>query len=311
MESIMKVSVILPTYRREGLLCQTIADILKQDYPDFELLVLDQSPVHEPQTKRFLDSVVDEISYYHLSQPGVVAACNEGVRNASGEILLFIDDDISIPDNKLLERHVRNYEDSMIGGVAGKILDAQTLEENRYNPHSNDWTWGYFATTWNHNHRTEVVTAPGANMSFRRQLLLELGGFDENFSGNAFRFETDVCYRLKKLGYKTIFDPHVVVLHHYNSPGGNDNVNLFGRSTESHRWYYHFFKNNFYFFLKNIGGVRFIYLVWKLYRSHVLNRPYINEGFKFEILRHEVFVRGLMDGIKTYYSHGKGKNFAK
>jgi len=78
------------------------------------------------ETKRFLDSVASHIRYIHFEKPGVVAACNEGVRNASGEILLFIDDDISIPDNKLLERHVRNYEDPLIGGVAGKILDAAT-----------------------------------------------------------------------------------------------------------------------------------------------------------------------------------------
>ena len=120
----MKVSVILPTYQRENLLCQTIKDLLRQDYTDFELLVLDQSPTHEVETKRFLDSVASHIRYIHFEKPGVVAACNEGVRNASGEILLFIDDDISIPDNKLLERHVRNYEDPLIGGVAGKILDA-------------------------------------------------------------------------------------------------------------------------------------------------------------------------------------------
>lgn len=298
----MRVSVILPTYRREGLLCQTIDHVLKQDFPDFELLVLDQSPTHEMETKRFLDSVASHISYILLEKPGVVAACNEGVRNAGGEILLFIDDDIAIPDSKLLQCHVRNYQDPHIGGVAGKILDAADPVEGIYNSYSLNWKWGFLQTRCDHNMRAETVTAQGANMSFRKSVILEVGGFDENYDGNGFRWETDFCYRLKKNGFQTIYDPDALVLHHFNSPGGNENLNLFGRSSQSHEWYHSFFKNTFYFFLKNIGGAAFLSLIWGQYRSHVMNRPYIKEGLGFEIARHRVFFKGLRDGIATYLS---------
>ena len=246
-----KISVILPTYRRETLLCQTISEVLKQKYPDFELIVLDQSLSHEAITETFLKKHHNSFRYYHLEKPHVVAACNKAVEYAEGEILLFIDDDISIPDNKLLERHARNYEDSMIGGVAGKILDAANPIESTYNSNSFNWKWGFLQTSCDHNIRTETVTAQGANMSFRKSAVLEVGGFDENYDGNAFRWETDFCYRLKKAGYITLFDPDALVLHHFNSPGGNENLNLFGRSSQSHGWYYSFFKNTFYFFLKN------------------------------------------------------------
>lgn len=298
----MKVSVILPTYRREGLLCQTIDHILKQDFPDFELLVLDQSPTHEVETKGFLDSVASHIRYIHLEKPGVVAACNHGVQMAHGDILLFIDDDIAIPGNKLLQYHVRNYQDSHIGGVAGKILDADNPVEGIYNPESLDWKWGFLTTRCNHNTRTETVTAQGANMSFRKSVILEVGGFDEMFDGNGFRWETDFCYRLKKKGYQTLYDPDAIVLHHFNSPGGNQNLHLFGNSPLSHAWYRAFFKNSFYFYLKNIGEMAFILLVWKLYRGHVFNRPYLREGLSFEWARHAVFLAGLRDAIRNYQS---------
>jgi len=139
-------------------------------------------------------------------------------------------------------------------------------------------------------------------MSFRKSVVLEVGGFDENYDDNAFRWETDFCYRLKKAGYITLFDPDALVLHHFNSPGGNENLNLFGRSSQSHGWYYSFFKNTFYFFLKNIGGAAFLSLIWGQYRSHVMNRPYVQEGLCFEIARHRVFFTGLRDGIATYLS---------
>ena len=302
MESIMKVSVILPTYRREALLCQTISEVLKQTYPDFELIVLDQSQSHEATTETFLKKYQNSFRYYHLEKPHVVAACNKGVEYAEGEILLFIDDDILIPHHELLDRHAKNYSDLAIGSVAGKILDSSNPVDGTYNTHCFSWKWGFLSATYNHNVRTETVSAQGNNMSFRKDVILKVGGFDENYDGNSFRWETDMGYRLKKYGYYTIFDPTAVIIHQYNSPGGCENRNLFGRSKHSHEWYYYFFKNSFYFHLKNIGGIAFVSLVWKLYRGHVLNRSYIAEGLAFEIARHRVFFTGLLDGIATYLS---------
>ena len=301
-EHTMKISVILPTYRREALLCQTISEVLKQRYPDFELIVLDQSPSHEAATEAFLKQHQNDIRYYHLEKPHVVAACNKGVGYATGDILLFIDDDILIPHDELLERHARNYGDPALGSVAGKILDAANPVESIYNPESFDWKWGFLSTVFNHNTRTETVSAQGNNMSFRKEAISKIGLLDENYNGNSFRWETDMGYRLKKSGYYTIFDPTAVIIHKYNSPGGCENVNLFGRSNHSHDWYYYYFKNTFYFFLKNIGGAALLSLIWKQYRSHVMNRPFVQEGLGFEIARHRVFFTGLRDGITTYLS---------
>lgn len=140
-------------------------------------------------------------------------------------------------------------------------------------------------------------------MSFRKDILVKLGGFDERYDGNAFRWETDMGYRLKKAGFYTLYDPTVFVLHQYNSPGGCNNANLFGRSARSHGWYYYFFKNSVYFHLKNIGGPTFIHFVWKLYRGHVLNRPYLQEGIRFHIARHRAFGKGLTAGVATYWDY--------
>jgi glycosyltransferase involved in cell wall biosynthesis len=296
----IKISVILPTYRREALLCHTISDVLKQEYPNFELIVLDQSPTHEAQTKDFLEMNQNAFRYFHLEKPSVVAACNKGVEYSEGEILLFIDDDIIIPHNALLECHARNYNDPALGSVAGKILNADKPVDDIYSPSQFDWKWGFLSSTCAHNVRTETVSAQGSNMSFRKDVILDVGGFDEHYDGNSFRWETDMSYRLKRHGYYTIFDPTAVVMHQYSNTGGCENSNLFGRSIHSHAWYHYFFKNSFYFFLKNIGGVAFPALIWKLYRGHVLNRAYIREGLCFENARHRVFFTGLRDGIITY-----------
>jgi glycosyltransferase involved in cell wall biosynthesis len=296
-----KVSVIIPTYKRETLLCNTISDVLKQRYPDFELIVLDQSPCHEAATVKFFELHKNSLRYYHLECPHVVAACNKGVEYAAGEILLFIDDDIMIPHDELITRHVKNYDDPSLGSVAGKILDAANPVEGVYDSRNFNWEWGFLSVTFNHNVRTETVSAGGSNMSFRKDAIIKVGGFDENYNGNSFRWETDMGYRLKKYGYYTVYDPTAFILHKYNSPGGCENANLFGRSHQSHDWYCYFFKNSFYFYLKNIGGPAFVFMIWKLYRGHVLNRPYILEGMNFQIARHCVFFKGLYSGIATYF----------
>ena len=49
------ISVVIPTYRREKMLCDSIQDVLQQDYPNFEVLVVDQTGDHQPETQTFLD----------------------------------------------------------------------------------------------------------------------------------------------------------------------------------------------------------------------------------------------------------------
>ena len=56
-------SVVVPTYQREQVLCDTIAYLLDLSYPHYELIVVDQTPLHEPQTEQFLQQVMPRIRY--------------------------------------------------------------------------------------------------------------------------------------------------------------------------------------------------------------------------------------------------------
>jgi GT2 family glycosyltransferase len=59
----------------------------------------------------------------------------------------------------------------------------------------------------------EVDHGIGANMSFRREVLAQLGGFRDDFAGTALREDTDVFLRLRALGYRAVFSPQAVVDH--------------------------------------------------------------------------------------------------
>jgi GT2 family glycosyltransferase len=305
------VSVVIPTYRREDLLCAALKDVLALPYRDLEILVVDQTREHLPATQAFLDSVADRVRVLRQARPHVVTALNAGLAAARGEIVLFVDDDVRLFDRSLVACHVRNYTDPRIGGVTGRVIDGATRVEGRWDPRAADPVNGFFHTGWNHRTRAIVYTASGANMSFRRDLLVRLGGFDERFVGNAFRFENDVVLRLHQAGYAVVFDPDAEVLHFYGSPGGADNRHLLGRDPASHAWYSAFFHNHVYCDLKHAPRCHLPGRWWRLYRAHVLNGPYLAEGPAFLARRHAAFARGVAAGVWTWARRPREERLAR
>jgi len=291
---------VIPTYRREQRLCQTLADVLALDGPDPEVIVVDQSEGHGPETEAYLAAVSGRVVYLRHQPPSVVAAANRGVAAARGEVVLFLDDDVRIHDRALIAEHLDNYADATIGGVAGRVLDAERPAEGGFDPRSGDPVWGFFHSGWTHGTRCEVTTAPGANVSFRRSVLRAVGGVDERFAGNAFRWENDLCLRVRAAGYRVVYDPRPTVYHFYGTPGGNENRHLHGRGPGSHRWYRDFFHNHVYVSLTHMPRASLAPLLWRLYRGHVMNGPYAREGLGFLARRHRALLEGAVGGWRSH-----------
>jgi GT2 family glycosyltransferase len=300
------VSVIVPTYRREERLRRTLADLLRLRGPDLEIVVVDQTEAHEPETLELLDAMRGRIRHLRHAPPGVVGAINRGLAEAHGEIALLLDDDIAIADRDLVADHVANYRDASVGAVAGRVLDAADPKEGAYDAGAGDPAWGFFRARWDHFVRSDVTTAPGANMSVRRELLLRLGGVDRRLTGNAFRWENDVCLTLRAAGFRTVYDPRPTVFHYYGSPGGNENRHLLGREPASHAWYRDFFHNHVYVTRKHLPRAVLPRLLWRLYRAHVLNRPFLREGVAFVLRRHRAFAAGVLAGLATGRRRARG-----
>jgi GT2 family glycosyltransferase len=292
------VSVIVPTYRREAPLRRCLRDVLAQRHVDFELLVVDQSPEHEPETWALLRGLPAHARHVRLSQPSVTEAANAGARLAAAPLLLFLDDDVEIPDEDLLARHARHYADATIAGVVGRIVHAGRRAD--LPPPAPAGPLGFLAMNFDHPRAMDVPTAAGANMSFRRAIVEALGGFDERYTANAFRWETDFSLRVLRTGHRIRYDPEARVVHHYGTPGGCDNEHLLSRSPASHAWYATFFRNNVYFAFKLLApGDRSRFLL-RLYREHALNRAFAAAGPRFLAHRHAALARGALAGWRAW-----------
>ena len=104
------ISVIIPTYNREQVLRETISEVLQQNYPNFEVIVVDQTQTHEPETQTYLDQLTEagKIQYYRVTWASLPGARNYAVRRSQGDIILFIDDDVQLPEGYLFA-HAHNY----------------------------------------------------------------------------------------------------------------------------------------------------------------------------------------------------------
>lgn len=104
-----KVSVILPTYNRAYIIKNSIRSILDQTYKDYELIIVDDCSIDE--TENVINEINDDRIIYHkfVTNSGVCAARNYGIKVSKGEYIAFQDsDDMWVADK--LERQMKLFE---------------------------------------------------------------------------------------------------------------------------------------------------------------------------------------------------------
>lgn len=208
-----KISFIVCTYSMESFsdTVECICSILNQDYSHKEIfLVMDKN---EELYKKFLISIPKTVTILVNKRPGLSEARNLGIKNANGDIIVFIDDD-AIIDKNYLHNLIKNYIDENIVGVGGKILPRK---KTNY-PEELYWIGGFTYKGYPE-HRSEVRNMLGCNMSFRKEIFDRVGLFNTDLGRIGKKLmsceETEFGIRvLDSLpGSKIIYDPSVIVLH--------------------------------------------------------------------------------------------------
>ncbi len=213
-----KMTVLVATYARDKELRDVLKQILAEDYPDYEVLVVDQSERHDADTEAYLEDVKDRIRLVHLTTPSLTGAWNVGILVAKGDVVLFLDDDIEFEPG-LIAAHAANYEDDTLSGVAGMVTHDIMPPTRQLPGICTSTKAGWFFFEHNYNRRIGVRVAPGGNMSWRRDVLLQVGGMDESLIANAIHAEIDLCYRVRNIGGHVVHDPKAR-MHHLRAPRG-------------------------------------------------------------------------------------------
>ena len=155
-------------------------------------------------------------------------ARNAGVRAAQGQVVLFNDSDI-IADSDLLYWHLQHHRSAKKIAVVGWEVQVKSLEDyerqcahpqerrSLHPPSRKRLSWLYFLT---------------GNASVRRDDLLEVGAFDERFTGYGHE-DLELGYRLQKAGISILYEPRAINYHCQDVPHEDqvEKMKLAGRST--------------------------------------------------------------------------------
>lgn len=277
------ISVIVPTYGRESILCNTLSSVLEQTYPAYEVIVVDQTQNHEFETQEFLEQLVaaGKIALYSVAWASLPAARNYAIERANGSIFLFLDDDVDLPEG-FLAAHVAGFrERPEVGAIAGRVFDRMKLSESNHPPietlppEAMDPGIAWYHIDLVHTVKPQqVLTARGCNMSFRRSVFEEHGlRFDERFEGSAVREESDFCLRFRKTGLIIWYEPAAHLVHLGEETGGCHDI-----STQSLEYQNTFYYNHFLMAVKNLTFLQLVRFSYCLFDCHILGHPPCNKS---------------------------------
>ena len=213
------VSVIIPTINRAEVLLDTIADMLKQDFNDFEIIVVDQSDEINEKVLSLLAASSVPCRYFKAAFRGLPQARNFGEKQAEKDIILYIDDDIRC-ENNLVKNHYQAHIETGAALIAGGITEKGDIENTKPAGYFNKWT----ATAVSNFSSVQAgwcSHGKGCNFSVTKQALTNVGSMDEYLSlGAALYEESELALRLEKAGYKAWFEPTAHLTHLAAPMGG-------------------------------------------------------------------------------------------
>lgn len=199
-----RVSVIVCTYRGSGTLVKCLDSIVALDYPDFEILV-----VNDGSDERVGEIATSYDGVRHLAVPheGLSAARNTGAAAATGEILAYTDDDCVVEPDWLKWIVAAFQADPEVGGVGGPNLPPAPGSATRARVAAAPGGASHVLLS---DRRAEHL--PGCNLAVRREVFDEVGGFNPALrtAGD----DVDFCWRILAAGHPLGFHGGAFVWHH-------------------------------------------------------------------------------------------------
>jgi cellulose synthase/poly-beta-1,6-N-acetylglucosamine synthase-like glycosyltransferase len=201
------VSVVVPAFNEEKVVCRTISSLLSSDYEKLEIIVVDDGSsddTYRVATEAFPDD--PRVKILTKENGGKAAALNYGWRQAKGEIVIALDAD-TLFTSKTVSALAHRFADQRIGAVAGNAKVG-----NRLNLVTK-WQALEYVTSQNFDRRAFaslncITVVPGSVGAWRRSVLETTGGF----SSDTLAEDQDLTIQVRKLGYRIGYEEDAVGL---------------------------------------------------------------------------------------------------
>ena len=221
------VTVAVPCYNGEKFISENISSILSQTRIPDEILVIDDGCTD--RTPEIVKGFREVKLIQHMSNKGLAASRNTALRNASGDVLVYLDADTRA-HSKLLETLLQGYYADEIAGVGGRGIEATASStEEGVNDIYNLWRYLHASQGFGDLSIKGVSMLWGLCSSYRKKVLEQVGGFDPIYKTNG--EDVDIGIKINKLGLKLVYLPEAIVYH-------NRNDNFDSLKEMITRWYF-------------------------------------------------------------------------
>jgi GT2 family glycosyltransferase len=264
----MDVSIIIVNYNTASLLCDAIGSVIeKTESIDYEIIVVDNNSSDDSENI-ISEKYGKSVRYIKLAKNiGFGRANNEGVKIAKGRNIFLLNPDTLLCNNavKILSDYLDDNKN--VGVCGGNIFDKNLNPAYSFMPVFPSILWEidtffnkrlfnliYGQQYWFNKtgKPKEVAHITGADMMVRKNIMLQTKGFDPDFF--MYEEETELIYRIKKIGYKIMSVPQSEIIH-LEGKSFSSNFdrlkkiisarNLFYKKT--HNSIYHFFADLIYY----------------------------------------------------------------
>ncbi len=229
------LSIIIPTYNGARHLPPCFNALRRQTYPRLEIILVDNASTDESLALTRRD--FPEIKIISLPRNiGFAGAINRGFEQSGGEIIVPLNNDTEVSPGwaQALVDALNAYPEA--GLAASKIL----LFDRRDTLHSAGDGFGVDGIPINRgvwrkdegqfDHDTYIFGGCGGAVAYRREMLADIGLFEEDFF--MYLEDVDLNWRAQLAGYRAVFAPQAVVYHHLSASGGGVIASFYtGRNT--------------------------------------------------------------------------------